>query len=662
MKRKGWLVGILTAGLLLAAGIVRSEPDGLLSVENKYIKVYLNNSDEETGRFAVDVTGGDYERTDDDNKPLIYGRPRPWTSFTTLRIDGADYVFGKATHKRAGAGLPGGEVLQSPRSSNHQLTMKCQYGTIVVEQILDITRSPSTGALDTARIRYILTNQGTAPAELGLRVLLDTMVGDNDGAPFRLGDHEVTTDRSFAGKDCPDFWQAFDSMAKPAVIAQGTLKGGDVTTPDRIAFTNWGKAADNPWEIPLEEGADFTREGEDELDSALAMFWLPRTVKPGDAMQVVIDYGLGGITFSPGNTYLGISAPAEVAYSISDPRTYLIIMYLEHRGEAKAENVQIRLELPPGLVSTAGTTEVRLAELIPGVTKQFSWEVRPDGSFSGDASFAIQVTGDHLEANQVTRKIRIIGPPRVEGVLKIPAIRVEDNHWDPYPLPVTVTLRNRGEAATGGLKAVLTGDAGFRLADGERSEKFLGNLAPQEETTVTWQVVPNPGAPHGRLQAEVTGAGIRPERLQADAEIPPLPFELALSGAARPLPGQVYLVDVSAYNLSDATQFNLDIRYDPKQLRLVSVSRGTFLVEENGLSRWSGGAINGRNGTVTGISGSRSQPFSGSQVTLARLNFIVVGSGAGRIQTGAFQLRDAAGRELSGEPASLQYQIGEESQ
>ncbi len=661
MRRKAWLVWLLLAVCGSAAGIVWGEPGELLSVENKYIKVYMNNSAEETGRFAVDVTGGDYERSDDDNKPLIYGRPKPWTSFTTIRIDGADYVFGKETSKRAGAGLPGGTILEGPRLADDRLTMKCQYGAIVVEQTLDITRSPSTGALDTARIRYSLTNQGTAPAELGLRALLDTMVGDNDGAPFRLGNQEVTTDRSIDGKDCPDYWQAFDSLSKPAVIAQGTLRGGGVTTPDRIVFTNWGKAADNPWEIPLTAGADFTREGEDELDSALAMYWLPRTVKPGEQLNIVIDYGLGGITFSPGNTYLGISAPAEVVDSITAPRSYLVIVYLEHRGEAKAENVRIQLDLPQGLTCVTGQPQISLAELIPGVTKQFSWEIRPDGTVSGDTSFAIKVTGEHLEANQVTRKIRIIGPPRVGGSLSIPALRVTANSWDPYPLPVTLRLQNQGESATGDdLKAVLTGDAGFRLADGERPEKFVGSLAPNQTATVSWQVVPTGAAPRGRLQAEISGREIRTERIAVDAAIPPLPLQLSLTGPAKILPGQVVLVDVNAYNLTALAKFQLNIRYDPQQLRLVSVSRGTFLVEDDALSRWSSGTIDRRAGTVAGIGGSRSQPFSGSGVTLARLNFIAVGAGAGRIQTGDLQLLDASGQQLPAAATALQYQIGEE--
>ncbi|MGI6559224.1 MAG: hypothetical protein ACOX20_09935 [Limnochordia bacterium] len=79
-----------------------------------------------------------------------------------------------------------------------------------------------------------------------MRVVLDTMLGANDGAPFRVEEAEVLTDRLYRAAQMPAFWQAFDSLSDPRVMAQGTLKGGDVTVPDLAFFTNWGSLADSP--------------------------------------------------------------------------------------------------------------------------------------------------------------------------------------------------------------------------------------------------------------------------------------------------------------------------------------------------------------------------------------------------------------------------------
>jgi len=647
-------------GFLISSVVVWANTDDLLSLENKYIKVFINNSAEETGRFAVDVTGGDPGRSDDDNKPLIYGHPKPWTSFTTLRIDGTNYVFGKTTNKRSGVGLPGSEIIEAPKMVDNRLTMKCKYGAVEVEQLLDIARSPSTGALDTARIKYVISNSGTSPVGVGIRTLLDTMVGDNDGAPFRIGAKAVTTDYSCNANECPDFWQAFDSLTKPAVIAQGTLKGGDVTTPDRLIFTNWGKAADNPWDITVDPGADFTRLGEDELDSAVAMYWNPRTLKPGEQLNITIYYGLGGITFSPGKTYLGISAPAEVQYSINGSRSYTIMMYLEHRGEAKAENVKINLSLPEGLACTTGKTTITLPELIPGVTKQFSWEIKPNGLYQGDTSFQIKVSGEHLESNLVTRKIKIVGPPQLTTAINLPVLKVVANNWDPYPVGVKMTLKNIGESAAYDLKATLVCDVGVALAVGERNEKYLLNLESKAETDVAWRIIPIGDNQTGSFKIVITGTGIKPITVNGKLDIPLLSAKLNFVGPEKWVPGQIVNLDLVAFNLQDTSKFITNVKFDSKQLRLVYVSRGTILVEDGGLAEWKSGVIDNQHGLVSNISGIRSKPFSGNEITLIRLNFIVIGPGAGQVELDNLKVLNAGDTQLACDFTPLKYQIEEE--
>lgn len=656
------ILGIAFLGLFLMSVMVMAASDDLLSIENKYIKIYVNNTNDDTGRFAVDVTGGDPSRTDDDGKTLIYGHPKPWTSFTTMRINGMNYCFGKATKKRSGVGLPGGQIISPPKVEENRLTMKCKYGAVEVEQLLDIARSPSTGALDTARIRYIIVNTGNDPAEVGLRTLFDTMVGDNDGAPFRIGDKAVTHDYSCNNNEIPDFWQAFDSLAKPAVIAQGTLKGGDVTPPDRLIFTNWGKAADNPWNFQVDSNADFTRLGEDELDSAVAMYWDPRILKPGEQRIITSYYGIGGITFSPGKTFLGISAPAEVQYSEGESRSYTIMMYLEHHGEVKAENVKINLGLPQGLECTSGATSLSIPELVPGLTKQFSWEIRPNGKYQGDTNFQIKVNGEHLESNVVTRKIRIIGPPEIKGIVNIPPLKVVNNNWDPYPLAVTVNIKNTGESDADDLKATFMGESGVTLAPGECNEKYLLSLERKAETTATWRLIPSGDGTTGQFKIIINGTGFKPVTLDSKLDIPQLTAKLSFNSSDEWKVGHVVGLNLFAYNLKNPGQFHATIKYNPEQLKLVYISRGTFLVENDHLSEWQSGVIDYQNGRVTGITGTRTGPLQSNEVTLFRLNFIVIGNGNGEVDLENIKILNASGNELNCEFTPLKYQIEEENQ
>lgn len=658
LKYSLWLLIMM---LLLLTGTVFGETDGLLSISNKYIRIFINNSAEETGRFAIDVATGDPNRTDDDQKPLIYGHPKPWTSFTTLRINDQNYVFGKATGKRPGKKLPGGEIITPPQANENQITMKCQYGAVTAEQVLELTKSPTTGAMDTARIKYVLHNTGSVPAKIGLRTVFDTLVGDNDGAPFRVGKNEITTETALDQKELPDFWQAFDSLNKPSVIAQGTLKGGDVTTPDRLIFTNWGKAADNPWDISVDPGATFIRAGEDELDSAVVMLWSPQEIPAGGTRIITMYYGLGGVTFAPGNTFLGISAPADVQYLGTETRSYTIVMYMEHRGEAKAKDVTVNLDLPAGLALVSGEAQVKLAELDPGVTKQVAWEIKPDGLYAGDTSFQIRVGGEGLEANKVIRKINIAGLVSLGGTLSMPKLKVVANEWEPDPLPVKLKLRNLDALMACDLKAVFNAGSGLELAPGELVDKVLFDLDSAKETSVTWMVKPQPQTEKGSFKITVTGANTVPLEIPGEIAFPNLVPNLTFSDSGPLKTGQIFYLDLEAYNLAEVQEFSLDLQYDPTKLRLVYISRGTFGVEADGqLSSWSSGKLCATEGKVALISGKRNSPINWARTTMARLNFVATGSGETTVNLTNIVLKDAKGNSVSYQFTPIKYQITEE--
>lgn len=659
MKIRFETVIIVFFVLSLLCGISAAD-DGvkdLMVLENKYIKIFINSGPEETGRFAVDVAAGDPLRDDDDGKPLIYGHPKPWTSYTTVRINGRNYVFGRATKRQAGTGVPGGEIRFGPALINNQLVTQCQYGQVVADQILDIARSPSTGALDTARIIYRFTNEGTEPVEIGVRTLIDTMLGSNDGAPFRVGETEITSDLSLNKDQYPDFWQAFDSLEKPSVIAQGSLKGEGITQPDRIIFTNWGKPASKPWDFLLEPGRDFTRLGEDELDSAVVMYWEPRNLSPGEQFEVVIYYGLGGISFAPGNTFLGISAPAEVQYNISGSRNYSVILYLEHRGEAKAKNIKIKLSLPKGLKTVKGKPEIKLDEISPGITKQFVWEIKPNGAFQGDTAFEISVTGDGLESNQVKRGIKIIGPPLLEVAAIVPKLEIVDHRLQPNPLVLPVKIKNVGQSTAYGMKAIFNPGNGLQLASGERNEKYFSELAPGSEVTVNWQVEPLIGAVKGEFKVDISGANTKQLTFWEEFLIPVPTVTVGFTNPGTLRPGQIFICDLYALNLRGAKKFTLDVKYNPEQLRLVYISRGTFLVEGQDLAYWSSGQIQHEAGLAQQIFGIRETPYSGDETVLARLNFMVIGDGTGEIEAENLVIIDSGEGEIPFKLNKLEYKI-----
>ena len=60
-------------------------------LENEFIKIILNKGPQDQGRFSIETTNGDPLNLSDNNQLLIYGRPIPWTSYTTIKIDDQNF-------------------------------------------------------------------------------------------------------------------------------------------------------------------------------------------------------------------------------------------------------------------------------------------------------------------------------------------------------------------------------------------------------------------------------------------------------------------------------------------------------------------------------------------------------------------------------------------
>src|SRR5690606_4941759 len=217
-------------GQTLAQALQTRTGDSLV-IENEYISIIVNGRAEDTGRFSVNTTGGDPARADpagfsanpaggcpggagSGRWPLVSGpepAPGPWLAYTTVRLDGGGYVFGGPTGKRAGRPGLYGEMVRAPYiHEGREIRAVWRMEDIVVTQILGFAAGITTGQMDTARIEYVITNEGSRTRNVGLRIMLDTMLGANDGAPFQVSGEALLTDMAFRGEAIPDYFQAFD--------------------------------------------------------------------------------------------------------------------------------------------------------------------------------------------------------------------------------------------------------------------------------------------------------------------------------------------------------------------------------------------------------------------------------------------------------------------
>jgi len=579
-----------------------------------HISINVNAGPENTGRFSVYTTTGDPYRSGDENMPLIYGSAGgspPWTSYSTIRLNGENYVFGGPTSKRAGRQAKSARVVTSPTVTQQgAIKTVCMIKELRVTQILSVTTSTTTGLPDTACVRYLVENTGSGVQQVGLRIMLDTMLGANDGAPFRVRESALTTDTLITGDDIPQLWQAFDSLSEPRVMAQGTLRGPGVTTPDAVLFTNWGKLADEPWELPVEPGRDFTRKGEFELDSAVALRWDESPLAPGESKEYVTLYGLAGITIIPGNIVIGTSAPAEIQMEAGRPPSFPIIGYIENTGKGEARDLVAEIRLPHGLELVDCKRVRELPDLPVGETLQVTWLIRLREDAHGVLRYSLDVRSSNSDPNSVQRSIRVISPPRLHIRLDMPdQITTSGPAASDIPFPVTATITNVGGSAARHVRVNWACNPGlFYLADGDLQVKYIGSIPPGEKHTVTFFLIPANVSGH-QIPFDVTVEAANAVSVMKHGFVnvtsqPGVTMVAMTPGTSTTLkPGDYFTVHLQASGMRCIRKAVAEISYDPTYLRVVGDDLG---IDPTYLQDWDVGedriwetAVDSRKGTIT---------------------------------------------------------------
>ncbi len=548
---------------------------------NEYIVIVVNQNENSQGRFAVETTGGAPARENDDNKPLIYGRPNPWTSYTSLWINNQKYVFGGLTERRAGDKAKYGEVIQEPTVENNQIITKTRFDDIVVEQILKIVKSSTTGLADSAQIQYRIINEGDTQEKIGLRIMLDTMLGENDGAPFRLGEDTIAADKLYYDKQLDDFWQAFDSVSNPQVTSQGSFIGPDVSTPDRVYFSDWGSLADGVWDFDFNPGQEFIRKGEYEIDSAVAMYWVPEIIEPGESKTYITKYGLGGITIVPGILSLGVTSPAEVTLDDNN-QSFPVVAYLENTSEINARNVSLNIELPDNF--RADEANRNLGDMASGDISQITWNVSAKNidEVPETMTYRVIVDADNTDSNEVERRVKFLGPPELNAnITLMEDVQSIDGRLEPNPFRIQAEINNSGETSLYGVQAELILPPGLVAASSEKSKKHLGMLKDGENININWAIEALRVDGTLPFALKVTGINNYQKTIVEEINLPQLRPLILLKATEGQRDENYYAVDIIAANIAEAEKIAFELNYDNDNLLLTHISRGDFFVGDN---------------------------------------------------------------------------------
>ncbi len=182
---------------------------------------------------------------------------------------------------------------------------------ILVEQTLEITK-------DAVLIHIKTTNADSNPANVGVRLHIDTMLGDNDGAPIYIpGDGLKTSETGYSAHILNfKYWKAYNRQDDPTIIATGILDGR-LTYPDKVLIANWKKSFHSSWDYEITPDVLITG------DSAVILYYPEKPLFPNSAREITTAYGIGspilpalisfGIADIVTDKITGLYCPGEVA-------------------------------------------------------------------------------------------------------------------------------------------------------------------------------------------------------------------------------------------------------------------------------------------------------------------------------------------------------------
>ncbi|MCL2151384.1 MAG: InlB B-repeat-containing protein [Oscillospiraceae bacterium] len=362
------------------------------TMSNEYITAFVAND----GKYTMGTTGGNPNTTTDNNKKLLFSHPNPWFPGFLVRVDGKDSYFYATS--------------SSFNIDGTQCVSTGMIGDVEVKQILTFENNPNTNRADIMNIRYTMTNKGNTPKQIGGRIMLDTQVGDNNGAPFVIpvsGIGVVTTELELAGSSVPEYWQAYDNPSTPSTIASGLFYRVGEERPDKVQFVSCPDIQRSVWNYTVNQGRYLT------TDSAVAAYFNPRTVAANQSRTVATYYGISDYSTNDLDPPLSVRINSPVIMFSTENGVYAdnpfsVTAFVKNIVAQSYNNVTARISLPPELYLAYGTTSLATSSISSSNEWQARWTLmaRPQTS-AKSVTFTITISADGMQDKTIPVSLQL---------------------------------------------------------------------------------------------------------------------------------------------------------------------------------------------------------------------------------------------------------------
>jgi len=370
--------------------------------------LYSNNSDIYSNKIEVAIRKGDgngnFTIGTSDGKKLLFDHPSPRSGVTTIRIDGQDYYYHYSTN--IGAIEEGYPLTES---NSHKIRWIIDKN-IYLQQTLSLVPSIQPNVLDTVEIKYEIQNTDTLAHEVGLRLILDTMIGENDAAPFRIPTIGIITkEMEFnSEKNIPYYIDVIDKIKNPNTSARALFINNESITPDRVILADWNKIGKHQsiWDYTIDTNRTIS-------DSCIGIYWYPIPIKPNSNKTIVTYYGLSKLNHVSNENLAVMISSLDTLKRKKDnslsPNPFQVSVYLKNIGNETIKNTQATLILPDGLsIENSKNNTQTIGDITVSQEKKATWPVLADNSKSGEFRYKVNISASNItEVLKISKTIQI---------------------------------------------------------------------------------------------------------------------------------------------------------------------------------------------------------------------------------------------------------------
>ncbi|MEA3255492.1 MAG: hypothetical protein U9Q22_06625, partial [Candidatus Altiarchaeota archaeon] len=266
----------LLLSILVSLSLSVNARECAVEIQGEGMHVVMENC-KNIGTFSLGgIYNGGWEK-------LTYQYPMPWEgTFLTIRV--GDKFYTNSIDPVEGDRMDQ-YLEQSAVVEGNKLSVKWMLpGEVLVEEVLEVIN-------ESTLIHVKITNKNPAKnLDVGVRLHLDTMIGDNDGAPIYIpGDALKENEAEYSGGDLSfRYWKAYNRRDKPNIVATGILVYNDeLTYPDKVVIANWKRSMWSIWDYETSEEVSVLG------DSAVILFYNPRSLGVGKTREIITGYGCG---------------------------------------------------------------------------------------------------------------------------------------------------------------------------------------------------------------------------------------------------------------------------------------------------------------------------------------------------------------------------------